>query len=130
MDRVGVGGLLLVLGSAQFIIVMTVAEALYPGYSVANNYISDLGVGPSSVIFNTSVSLLGILVIAAGFLVMSLSRGLGVLAMIAGIGALGVGLFPENTGTPHTVFSLVVFLFGALTSYLAGRVSTGAGRAQ
>lgn len=119
---------MLVIGVAQFMVFMVVAETLYPGYSVSSNYISDLGVGPSSGVFNVSVSLLGILVIVAGALVMMLSRGLGITAILAGIGALGVGVFPENTGTPHTVFSLVVFLFGAVASYFAGRVSEGAGK--
>jgi hypothetical membrane protein len=41
-------GALLFVGAAQLILVMTVAEALYPGYNMATNYISDLGVGVDS----------------------------------------------------------------------------------
>jgi hypothetical protein len=38
-----VAGALIFVGSAQFIVALTVAEALYPGYSISQNYISDLG---------------------------------------------------------------------------------------
>jgi len=36
---------------------MMMAEALYSGYSARDNYISDLGVGPSALVFNSSVFL-------------------------------------------------------------------------
>ncbi len=38
-----ISGALLFVGSAQFVIALTVAEALYPAYSISQNYISDLG---------------------------------------------------------------------------------------
>ena len=52
-------GTLIFVGTAQFILFATVAEALYPDYSISNNYISDLGVGPSAPLFNSSVLVLG-----------------------------------------------------------------------
>jgi hypothetical membrane protein len=48
------------------------------------------------------------------------SLQLRLLAAIAGIGATGVGLFTEDAGMIHGVFSLIVFLFAglsAITSY-------------
>jgi len=30
---------------------------------------------------------------------------------LAGVGAMGTGLFPENTGVLHIVFSFITFLF-------------------
>ena len=41
-------GILFFIASAQLVLGLIVAEALHPGYSVSGNYISDLGVGPSS----------------------------------------------------------------------------------
>jgi len=40
---------------------------------------------------------------------------------LAGIGALGVGLFPETTGIWHSIFSLVVFLFAGLAALVTAR---------
>jgi hypothetical membrane protein len=45
----------------QFILGLAIAEALYPSYSLSGNYVSDLGVGPSAIVFNSSVFLLGLL---------------------------------------------------------------------
>ncbi|MEM4141260.1 MAG: DUF998 domain-containing protein, partial [Nitrososphaeria archaeon] len=60
-----VAGSLIFWGSAQFILFMIVAEALYPGYNISFNYISDLGVGPSASIFNSSVFLLGLTAVSS-----------------------------------------------------------------
>ena len=61
-----ISGLVLFAGVAQFFIFVLIAEAIYPNYSVANNYISDLGVGSTAYIFNTSIILLGIAIIISG----------------------------------------------------------------
>jgi hypothetical membrane protein len=64
-----IAGVLFLVASVQFILGLVVAEALYSGYSVADNYISDLGVGSSSMVFNSSVFLFGVLsIIGAWFL--------------------------------------------------------------
>jgi hypothetical membrane protein len=44
---------------------------------------------------------------------------------ILGIGALGVGLFPGNTGTPHALFAMVTFVAGGVAAVSAARVATG-----
>jgi len=48
---------LLFLGAAQYILLINIAEALYPGYSVATNAMSDLGVGQTAALFNSSTML-------------------------------------------------------------------------
>ncbi len=50
---------LLLFGASQFLLLLVAAEALYPGYSVATNAISDLGVGETAVIFNSSIVIFG-----------------------------------------------------------------------
>ncbi|MCK5593250.1 DUF998 domain-containing protein, partial [Candidatus Bathyarchaeota archaeon] len=84
-----VGGVLCVLG-------IIIAEALYPGYSTSVNYISDLGVGPSALIFNSSIFLLGVLAVCSAYFIQKAFnfKLFSILAAIAGIGAMGVGLFP------------------------------------
>jgi hypothetical membrane protein len=118
VDRVRLAGYLVSLGTMQFLTSMVISEALSPGYSVHSNYISDLGVGATAPIFNSSIIILGALVATAGALLLgAMRRPFTVAVILAGVGAIGVGLFPE--GSPHglhTIFSLVTFLFGGLAA--------------
>src|SRR5947199_9244428 len=89
-------GLLLFVGIAQFAIIgLTVAESVYPGYSVSQNYISDLGVGPAALIFDPSIILVGVLVLAtAWFLWRAVGdRILSIVVALGGAGAIAVGVF-------------------------------------
>ncbi len=117
-----IAGSLLFIGGVSCVLGIIVAEALYPGYSTADNYISDLGVGPSAIIFNSSLFLLGVLAVCGVYFIQREFhfRLFSILAAIAGIGAMGVGLFTEDAGILHGVFSFTVFFFAglsAITSY-------------
>ncbi len=119
-------GLTLFLGTVQFAMGLTIAEIVYPNYSVAANYISDLGVGTAAApIFNGSIIVLGALLVLCSWFVFRAYRDrllMGALAL-AGIGAAGVGIFSE--GSPyglHSGFSLITFVFAALATILAFRV--------
>lgn len=122
-------GLAIFVGAVQFGIAMILAEIYYPGYNVSMNYISDLGatcptVGsctiyqPSSDIFNASIVLLGLLILVGSYFLQKSFKWKPATALIAiaGIGAIGVGLFPETTGIWHSIFSLIVFLFAGLSA--------------
>jgi hypothetical membrane protein len=117
-------GPLILVGAAQFIVGMMVAEALYNGYSVADNYISDLGVGPSALIFNSSVFLFGLMIVVASYYIWRISKGklVTVMFLLAGIGAMGVGVFPESVEVIHPIVSLIAFLFGGLSAIAAYRL--------
>lgn len=116
-------GTLLFLGGAQFILVLVIAEAIYPGYSVSRNYISDLGVGPAAWIFNVSIVLLGATGILAAYLIQREYHQsiVPALFLLASVGAVGVGVFPETAGIIHPIVSLVTFLFGGLAAIAACR---------
>lgn len=113
------GAVLIGVGALQFILAMIVVGLRYSGYSLLTNYISDLGntsTSPLYWLFNVSIALLGVLaflgILAAwnGF-PSGGSRvvGLGLL-LLASLGAIFVGLYPENVnGTVHGVASLTVF---------------------
>ncbi len=116
-------GFLIFLGAAQFTAGLVIAEALHPGYSVSNNFVSDLGVGPAAAVFNGSVFLLGLLVVVAAFLGRRMfERVFLVLLVITGIGAMGVGVFTEDAGVLHTIVSLVAFLFAGLSAIWSFRL--------
>nr|MDO8083049.1 DUF998 domain-containing protein [Candidatus Freyarchaeota archaeon] len=85
------------------------------GYSIFQEFISDLGVGPSSFLFNTGMIISGALAIPVFPMLL---RPLGstqtakigvVMGIIAGIGLIGVGAFPETTGFYHVLFAVIFF---------------------
>jgi hypothetical membrane protein len=116
-----IAGLLLFIGGVQCVLGIIIAEALYPDYSTSQNYISDLGVGPSALIFNSSVFLLGVLAIGGAYFIQRAFnfRLFSILTAITGIGAMGVGLFPEDAGAIHAIFSLITFLFAGLSAIMS-----------
>ena len=116
-----IAGSLLFVGGVQCILGIIVAEALYPGYSTSQNYISDLGVGPSALIFNLSLFILGVFGIVGAYFVQRefKSKPFSALLAIAGIGAVGVGLFTEDAGIIHAFFSMIVFTFAGMSAILS-----------
>ncbi len=126
-------GALLFVGGAQFTVLMIIAEAIYPGYSVSTNYISDLGPWgqPSAYIFNPSIILFGLLLIAGAYFVRKTFEKLGfsIIIALSGLGATLVGFFPENTivvsGVPvvHALGALLSFIFGGVGAILSYRVT-------
>lgn len=114
------------VAGTQFILGLVIAETLYPDYSVADNYISDLGIGPSSMIFNSSAFLFGLLsIIGAYFLPRAVDfSGVRVLLILMAIGAMGVGIFTsEFSTTIHGIVSLMAFGFGALSAIASFKTS-------
>lgn len=112
-----IAGYLILLGVSQFLLLMVISESLYPGYSVHSNYISDLGVGKTAILFNASIILMGLLIIVSSF---SLNRRtLSVLLFIVGLSSMLVGIFPETTGFPHLMSALFTFLFGGITAIVS-----------
>jgi hypothetical membrane protein len=126
-------GVFAFIGGVQCLIGIVVAEALYPGYSVSMNYISDLGATcrtacvieqPASAVFDSTVILLGLFVIAASYFLYRSSKRklLPSLLILSAIGGIGVGVFPETTGILHVIVSLIVFLFGGLSAIASYQV--------
>lgn len=133
------GGALLIFGALQFIVGMIVVQSRYAGYSLSQNYISDLGgaQSPWALVFDASVILLGICAIFGVLLIWgafdpSRGRGLGLtFVLIGGIGAIGVGVFPETTpvlnGGMHTIVSFIAFLGAGLgLTILSSAMANGA----
>ena len=69
---------------------------------------------------------IGILVIAGSWFVHRAfgRRSVTIPMTVLGIGALGVGVFPGNTGAPHQLFAMVTFIAGGVAAISAARVTT------
>lgn len=112
-------GILLFAGGVQFAILLIIAETQYPGYSVANNYISDLGLWKyrSAYIFNPSVFMFGLLALAAVVKAyQQMPRLTRELLIVAGIGAMGVAIFNETVLIPHGISAVMAFIGGGFAA--------------
>ncbi len=119
MARSTKAGMIIVVASVELLFLVHIAEFLYPGYSVSQNYISDLGVGPSpsKEIFTLGVLAFGLLVLlAASRLYLKKESWLWSLFAVSGVGAVGVAVFNESYEILHPLFSLLAFLFGNLAA--------------
>ncbi len=140
-------GVAIFVGAAQFSLSLIVAEILYSTsgplytsgsgnttgyiYSVANNYVSDLGANcrttctsvPSACLFDASIAILGLMILVGAYFLHRAYhwKPATIMIALAGVGALGVGLFPETTGIWHSIFSLIVFLFAGLAALTTAR---------
>jgi hypothetical membrane protein len=123
-SRGKVAGVLFFVAVTQFILGLTIAEALYPGYSVSDNYVSDLGTGPSSIVFNSSVFLLGLLLGIGTYFLRHISefKTVNVLLFLMAIGAMGVGVITKDFTVPHGAVSSITFLFSGLSAIASAKV--------
>jgi hypothetical membrane protein len=128
-DYYKIAGIILLIGCLQFLLAVNLAETQFPGYSTEKNTFSDLGgslpvVEPSATIYNLSIILLGILFLAAVYLILK-SGGCRLFSSclaIFAICAVGVGIFPEYTGSTHLFFALLAFFFGSLAVLFSYRL--------
>ena len=126
------GALLVLLGAHEFVAVMIATQLAYPGYSLSTNYVSDLGNTANSplwYVFSAGIIALGVLAFV-GLLILWNSFPSGglriaglLLLLIASVGAILVGFFPENVNSSvHSAASLAVFLPGGLGLVALGAV--------
>jgi hypothetical membrane protein len=130
------GGSLLTIAGVTILMGIITAEALYPNtFTTGGNEISDLGgtrppnsliFQPSAMIFDISMAAIGVLVLAGSWFVHRVfgRRSVTIPLVVLGIGALGVGLFPGNTGAPHQIFAMITFVAGGVAAISASRVTS------
>ncbi|MGY5852569.1 MAG: DUF998 domain-containing protein [Candidatus Thorarchaeota archaeon] len=123
-DKSVIAGTLLYIGMVQWVFGLLIAEAWFPGYSSRIDYVSDLGIGPTALIYNVSVFLLGLLVILGAYFMHQEfeSRILTILVVLTAIGAMGVGVFPANIQPAHSFATLTALLFGALAAIASYKI--------
>jgi hypothetical membrane protein len=129
--RQRLAGVVLFALAATFMTVIMLGASMAPGYDMGAAAISDLGVTPqTSLLFNATLILVGILNIVGGLLLLGLDRPvlLG-LFTVAGVGAIGVGVFPLDTGAPHSMAALTAFLLFNLQAIGVATIVRGPMRA-
>lgn len=127
-------GIAIFVGAVQYALFWILSEIIYSaygtnGYSESANYISDLGancpsgggpcyIPPSALLYDSTIVILGLLIlVCAYFLYRAFHwKPAAVLIGLAGIGCIGVGVFPETAGFLHGLFSLITFLFAGLSA--------------
>ena len=124
IPREKVAGALFFVAVAQFIMGLTVAEALYPGYSLSSHYVSDLGIGPSSIVFNSSVFLLGLLLAIGTYFLRQVSelKAVNILLFLMALGTIGVGVFTKDFTIAHGAVSSAAFFFSGLSAIASAKV--------
>jgi hypothetical membrane protein len=119
-----VAGALFFVAVTQFILGLAIAEALYPGYSLSDNYVSDLGIGPSSIVFNLSVFLLGLLLVIGTYFLRHISdlKTVNMLLFLMAVGAIGVGVFTKDYTIAHGAVASMAFFFAGLSATASFKV--------
>jgi hypothetical membrane protein len=123
-SREKVAGTLFFIAAAQFVLGLAVAEALYPGFNMSVYYISDLGIGPSALIFNTSAFLLGLLLLIGTYFLRPVPdfKTVNTLLILTALGAMGIGIFTKNYRVAHGAVATVAFFFAGLTAITSSKV--------
>jgi len=125
-NNVKLAGTLISFGASYFVLCLIVAEALHDGYSISRNYISELGVGSTALIFNSSTFILGATIFGGAYLLRKSMKGriLPRLLMTSGIGCMGTALFPYTLGIIHILFSIMAFASGILAIFTSCKLLT------
>lgn len=111
-----------------FWVIATIDGILRPGYNPLYNYVSDLGVGPLSIIQNINFIIFGILTLIFGYGLRmgfptphtrSLTAGI-IFFLIFSIGVLLAGVFPEDylSQGPHNIVSATAFVASIVAQLL------------
>lgn len=120
-------GLWLFLGGLEMLLLLHLAEFLYPGYSVSQDYISELGVGPTTprLVFTIALIAFGLMALTASFLLRQKEpkSRLWLLLMLSAVGAIGVAVFDmDNFREVHGLSALLAFLFGNLAAVYSSKM--------
>jgi hypothetical membrane protein len=117
----GNAGLVLFVGSVQWLMMMIILESFQPDYNSSLHYVSSLGVGTTEIIYNISIFLFGLsVVISSSILYKTLGGKIFPLTLlITGLLVMGVGLFPENVRPIHGYVTAFAFLFAVFAPILS-----------
>jgi len=112
------------------------AETLFPGYSIQANDLSDLAstvapnispIQPPAMLFNAATFIIGLLSLISAMLIYLSAQGrlFSALFGLSGIFAMGVGIFPGDTGSIHGLVALGWFAAAPLSAIISARMVKG-----
>ena len=132
MNRLNVAGALFFIAGTLILLGIVTAEATYAGYSVSQNFISDLGGPRNGVIMQPAAAILDTTLVVGGFLIIGgayaihraldkrvFPSALPLLIALAGIGSVGAGVFNETFGVIHWLLSGLTFIAGGFAAIAA-----------
>jgi hypothetical membrane protein len=121
-----IAGLLFVVAVVQYVLAVVISEAVYSGYSVGQQYLSDLGdwslAGNYAAIFNASAILWGIFLIAGAYFIQRgfKNRLFPSLLAISGFGSAAAGVVALNISfSVHSIFGLIAFVTAATSAIIS-----------
>ncbi len=124
-----IAGILLVIGGIMYVVAINIGESLFPGYSIANNSLSDIGgllplVQPAATIFNGINIILGVLILTSAYLIIK-SGGCRLFSSclaIFGFCIAALGIFPEYTNGIHLTFAIISSFAGSFALIFSYRL--------
>ena len=118
--------MLFVVGVVQYVLAVVISEATYSGYSVGQQYLSDLGdwsvAGNYAAIFNASAILWGISLIAGAYFIQRVfkNRLFTSLLVITGVGSVSAGVITINISfSVHGILGLIAFVSAAASAIMS-----------
>ncbi|MGE5575204.1 MAG: hypothetical protein ACM3UL_03615 [Ignavibacteria bacterium] len=124
-----IAGLLLFVGAAQFVLAAIIAEAIDTKYTFLQP-MNWLGGGSAGYIYNSSIFLLGLLIIISAYLLYNSFKGVKntfsnrlfwFLLTLTGIGAISLGIFNETFGDAHVFAVRMFWVFSVVTAIISYR---------
>jgi hypothetical membrane protein len=127
-DDKRIAGLLGFVGVVQFVFAVVICEAVYSGYSVGQQYISDLGnwslAGNYAAIFNVSIVFAGTLGIASAYFIQQAfkNRLFTSLLIVSTFCNVLIGVFAEDISMPaHGISALIGLIFGLGATFMSSK---------
>ena len=121
-----IAGLLFIVAVVQYALAIVISEAVYSGYSVGAQLVSDLGdwslVGNNAAVFNTSAILYGLFVVVGAYYIQRVfkSRLFTSLLAINGVCSAIVGVVALNISSPsHSLLGLIAFVTIAASAIMS-----------
>ena len=118
-----------VIAPIFFWLMVIIESFLRPGYSQYYNFVSDLGVGPYSILQNINFIIFGVLTFGLALGLKTAFRNQGKkleatvwFVVLFGLGVLLAGVFPESylSANPHNIVSATAFVAVIAAQILAG----------
>ena len=127
-DDKRIAGLLGFVAVVQIILAIVICEAVYSGYSIGQQYISDLGnwslAGNYAAIFNVSIIFAGALGFASAYFIQQAfkNRLFTSLLMINTFCNVLIGVFAEDISMPmHGISALIGLIFGLGATFMSSK---------